>query len=60
LTIADIFDALVSRDRPYKTSIPVGRSLLMLDEMAKEGKLDKELVQLFRESKAWEGIVNQD
>ena len=60
LTIADIFDALVSRDRPYKTSVPVGRSLIILDEMADEGKLDKELVQLFRESKAWEGIVNMD
>jgi len=60
LTIADIFDALVSHDRPYKTSIPVGRSLIILAEMAEEGKLDKELVQLFRESKVWEGIMETD
>ena len=54
LTIADIFDALVSKDRPYKKSIPIGRSLEILNQMADEGKLDKELVSLFAESRVWE------
>ena len=54
LTIADIFDALVSKDRPYKKSIPVEKSLDILAEMSSEGKLDWELVKLFAESKAWE------
>jgi len=58
LTISDIFDALVSHDRPYKKSIPLHRSLVILSEMADEGKLDKDLVKLFIESKAWEGIAD--
>ena len=55
LTIADIFEGLTSADRPYKKSIPVVTALEILDEMAQSGKLDKELVVLFTDSKAWEG-----
>ena len=54
LTIADIFDALISSDRPYKKSIPIAKSLDILSEMANEGKLDKELVMLFSKSKVWQ------
>ena len=54
ITIADIFDALISNDRPYKKSIPIKNALEIIFEMADEGKLDKELVSLFVESKVWE------
>jgi len=54
MTIADIFEALVAADRPYKRSVPVDKALSILGEMAEEGKLHKELVKLFAESKVWE------
>jgi len=54
ITITDIYDALVASDRPYKKAMPVDKSLQILVEMANEGKLHKELVELFIESKTWE------
>ncbi|MCL2874172.1 MAG: HD domain-containing protein [Defluviitaleaceae bacterium] len=57
ITIMDIFDALIDDDRPYKKGIPIDKSLKILEKMADEGKLHKELVQLFTESKLWEDIV---
>ncbi|HUL78547.1 MAG TPA: HD domain-containing phosphohydrolase [Vicinamibacteria bacterium] len=54
MTIADIFDALVAWDRPYKDSVPVERALEILDEEAKAGKLDKELLRVFLEAKLFD------
>jgi len=54
ITIMDIFDALIASDRPYKKSVPIDKSLDILTTLADEGKLHKELVQLFIESKVWE------
>lgn len=54
LTIVDIFEALTAKDRPYKKTIDVFTSLNILNIMVKEGKLSKELVDLFAESKVWE------
>ena len=49
LTIMDIFDSLISTDRPYKKPMPVEKALCILKEMVQEGKLDGELVELFCE-----------
>ncbi len=55
LTILDIFDSLTASDRPYKPAIPAERALKILDEMAeKEGKLDKNILNLFKQSRVWE------
>ncbi len=51
LTILDIYDALIARDRPYKRAIPPEGAHKILMSMADEGKLHKELVALFVESK---------
>jgi HD-GYP domain-containing protein (c-di-GMP phosphodiesterase class II) len=56
MTIADIYDALVARDRPYKKALPLERALSILEAEAKAGKLDASLVQLWIEAKAWEDI----
>ena len=56
MTIADIYDALVARDRPYKKALPLERALSILEAEAKAGKLDTSLVQLWIEAKAWEDI----
>ena len=56
MTIADIYDALVAHDRPYKKALPLERALSILEAEAKAGKLDVILVQLWIEAKAWEDI----
>lgn len=48
LTIMDIFDSLISTDRPYKKPMTLDKALSVLDEMAAQGKLDSYLVSLWR------------
>ena len=50
ITIMDIYDSLTASDRPYRKSISFEKALGILIEMADEGKLDGELVELFAES----------
>ena len=57
LTILDVFDALTARDRPYKPGMPVEKALSILDSMVNEGGMDAEILALFRESQAWEGLL---
>jgi HD-GYP domain-containing protein (c-di-GMP phosphodiesterase class II) len=54
MTISDIFDALVAIDRPYKRAQPVERALGILEEEARGGKLDVELLRVFLEAKIYE------
>ena len=54
MTIADIFDALTSRDRPYKPAVPVERALDILGQERDAGALDGELLALFIAVRAWE------
>lgn len=54
LAIADIFDALTAKDRPYKPAIPIPKSLDILKEEAEKGGLDPILVQLFIEKNVYE------
>jgi HD-GYP domain-containing protein (c-di-GMP phosphodiesterase class II) len=54
MTIADIFDALVAWDRPYKGRVSVDRALQILEGEAAAGKLDRELLKLFIEAKIFD------
>ena len=54
MTIADIFDALVAMDRPYKKAVPIEKALFILEDEVKNGKLDKSFFQVFLEGKLWE------
>jgi len=54
LTILDIFDALTARDRPYRAPMPAEEALVILDGMARDGQLDGTLLNLFKQSNAWE------
>lgn len=47
LVLADIFDALTARDRPYKKAMPMHQALEVLHSMVDEGKLDRVLTDLF-------------
>lgn len=54
LTILDIFDALTAKDRPYKAPMSTEQAFSILDSMARDGQLDGDILELFKESKAWE------
>ncbi len=56
LTILDVYDALVARDRPYKKPLPPYESLEIMKDMAQHGKLDETLLGLFIESGAWQEV----
>ena len=59
ITIMDIFDALTATDRPYRTGMSPDKAVAILKDMAKEGKLNRELVDIFAESRLWEGLMTQ-
>ena len=50
LAIADIFEALVANDRPYKEPMPLSQAMDILGEMVKCGNLDGELMRIFLQS----------
>ena len=56
LTILDIFEALTSKDRPYKQPIPLEKAWAILHSMAEDGSLDAEILTLFQKSGAWHTI----
>jgi len=53
MTIADIFDALVAMDRPYKKAVPIEKALFILEDEVKNGKLDSAFFNVFLEGKIW-------
>lgn len=50
MTVADIYDALTVSDRPYKRSVPPELAFSILEDEAKQGKIDAELVRIFIEA----------
>ena len=54
MTISDIFDALTAQDRPYKLAVPLPKSLNILQAEAKDGNVDRVLLDLFIEAKVYE------
>ncbi len=55
LVVVDVFEALTSSDRPYKKSMEEEKALSVLADMAEQGKVDKEVLGLFREALAEKG-----
>jgi HD-GYP domain-containing protein (c-di-GMP phosphodiesterase class II) len=47
MTISDIYDALTAQDRPYKRAVPTSTALDILHSEANQGKLDKDLLDVF-------------
>lgn len=48
LTVSDIYDALTASDRPYKNRVLLPKALEILDEEAYRGKINGDLVELFK------------
>ncbi len=57
LTILDVMDGLSAKDRPYRKVIPIEKVIEILNDMALKNKIDKKILSLFIESKAWEENV---
>ena len=54
MAVADVYDALVAADRPYKVAVTVPRSLEILEDETRAGLLDAEVFRLFVEAKVFE------
>jgi HD-GYP domain-containing protein (c-di-GMP phosphodiesterase class II) len=50
LAIADIYEALVANDRPYKEPMKLSVAMAILGGMVKRGALDGELMKIFLQS----------
>jgi HD-GYP domain-containing protein (c-di-GMP phosphodiesterase class II) len=57
IAVADTFDALTAWDRPYKKSVSAEKALFILEMESSEGRLDSQLVQLFRDEKVYKMIA---
>ncbi|HEY7067144.1 MAG TPA: HD domain-containing phosphohydrolase [Chloroflexota bacterium] len=57
MTIADIYDALTGRERPYKRAVPVDAALGILRKEAEAGMVDTPLLDLFVNEGVYEAVV---
>ncbi|CAN5907849.1 HD family phosphohydrolase [soil metagenome] len=57
MTIADIFDALTATDRPYKRAVPTDRAIAILHMEAKDGMLDKSLLDAFVDARVFDALL---
>jgi 3',5'-cyclic-nucleotide phosphodiesterase len=56
LTICDIYDALTASDRPYKKAVALDAALGILAAEAREGRIDRWLVDAFISEKVWAAV----
>lgn len=54
LVLADIFDALTAHDRPYRKGLEAEAAIDILENMAREGKIDSDLLKIFIAFRVWE------
>ncbi len=57
IAIADVFEALTAKDRPYKKEKSLAEALKIMDRMAKENHIDADLFDLFVKEKVYEDYV---
>ena len=60
MTISDIYDALTATDRPYKRAVPTDRALDILNMEAKDGMLDRALLDAFIEARVFDVLTKKD
>ena len=58
MAIADIFEALTARDRPYKPPMKISMALGILKKMRNDNHIDPDLYELFVRSRVWEKYAN--
>lgn len=60
IAIADIFEALTARDRPYRKPMMVSQALKILDFMRKDGHIDTDILDIFIKEKIYEDYARQE
>lgn len=53
MAIADVFEALTAKERPYKTPLKLSEALAIMQRMRDNQHLDPDLYQLFIRSRVW-------
>lgn len=59
MAIADIFEALTARDRPYKAPMPLSQALSILRGMRDRSHIDPDLYHLFLTHRVWDTYAQQ-
>jgi len=57
--IADIFEALTARDRPYKPGMKLSQALRILERFSRDGHIDPDLFEVFVKQKVYLKYANQ-
>jgi HD-GYP domain-containing protein (c-di-GMP phosphodiesterase class II) len=60
MAIADIYDALTAWDRPYKRAVPVEKALQILQWEVNDGKIDRDLFQIFLDAKIYDIVKKNE
>ena len=53
MAIADVFEALTARERPYKTPLTISEALSIMQRMRDDQHLDPDLYRLFLDAGVW-------
>ena len=59
MAVADIFEALTSKERPYKDPMKLSLALNILKRMKEDNHIDPEIQELFVKSRVWEKYAEQ-
>lgn len=60
IAIADVFEALTAKDRPYKKGKSVAEALKIMEAMAKDNHIDADLYELFVKEKVYDEYVKNN
>ncbi|MCJ8313826.1 MAG: GAF domain-containing protein [Saccharospirillaceae bacterium] len=57
--VADIFEALTAKERPYKKPMPLSEAFSILQRMKNDGHIDPDVFDLFLRSGKWLGYAKE-
>ena len=60
MAIADIFEALTARDRPYKKPMPLSQALVILEKMKSDNHIDPDIYDFFVEKKLYRKYAEKE
>ncbi|MDY6822622.1 MAG: HD domain-containing phosphohydrolase [Thermodesulfobacteriota bacterium] len=60
IAIADVFEALTARDRPYKPPMNISQALKILGFMNKDGHIDPDIYDLFMREKLYQPYCEKE
>ena len=60
ITIADIFEALTAKDRPYRQGKTLSEALRIMELMVKDNHIDKDLFEFFVKEKIYADYVKRE